>query len=185
MSPTHTNKGGLRYRYYASQAMLRKKPQAAGSLCRVPAAELEALVLAALRNHLNPASDTQQLPDSDRDLIERHLQRVTLTANEIRLRLREIVKDAREDRDAGGGASNSSECFICNVRAIAVPWTSPLPANVKGIIHVPAQHAAGKPASIWSRQAICERSTKQALPSADRYPQASSSAPTPSIRSPP
>jgi DNA invertase Pin-like site-specific DNA recombinase len=42
MSPSHTNKGGARYRYYVSQAVLQKKPQAAGSIGRVPAAEIEA-----------------------------------------------------------------------------------------------------------------------------------------------
>src|SRR6266480_3021894 len=53
MSPTHANKVGARYRYYVSRAVLQKKPQVPVSLGRVPAAELEALVLAALRNHLN------------------------------------------------------------------------------------------------------------------------------------
>ena len=78
MSPTHANKGGVRYRYYASQAVLQKKPRVPISVSRVPAAELETLVLAALRNHLNTSGSSQQLPDSDRDLVERHLERVTL-----------------------------------------------------------------------------------------------------------
>src|SRR5437773_7519849 len=38
MTPTHTNKRGARYRYYLSQAVLQKKPQARGSISRVPAA---------------------------------------------------------------------------------------------------------------------------------------------------
>jgi site-specific DNA recombinase len=46
MSPTHTNKGGARYRYYASQAVLQRKPQATGSIGRVPAAEIAANNLA-------------------------------------------------------------------------------------------------------------------------------------------
>ena len=37
MSPTHTNKGGARYRYYVSQAVLQGKPQPAGLVGRVPA----------------------------------------------------------------------------------------------------------------------------------------------------
>ena len=43
MSPSHTNKGGVRYRYYVSQAMLQNRP--AGSIGRVPATEIEALVV--------------------------------------------------------------------------------------------------------------------------------------------
>src|SRR5947208_11167559 len=75
MSPTHANKGGARYRYYISRAVLQKKPQVPVSLGRVPAAELEALVLAALRHHLNASGAGEQLPGNDRDLIERHLER--------------------------------------------------------------------------------------------------------------
>jgi site-specific DNA recombinase len=42
MSPSHTNRGGARYRYYVSQAVLQGKPQPAGLVGRVPAAEVEA-----------------------------------------------------------------------------------------------------------------------------------------------
>jgi site-specific DNA recombinase len=82
MSPTHANKGGARYRYYISQAVLQKKPQAPGSVSRVPAAELETLVLAALRHHFNASGTGEQSPGNDRDLVERQLERVTLTSNE-------------------------------------------------------------------------------------------------------
>src|SRR4029450_3677131 len=34
MSPTHTNKGGARYRYYVSQAVLQNKPHEAGLVVR-------------------------------------------------------------------------------------------------------------------------------------------------------
>src|SRR5437016_9815379 len=40
MSPTHSNKGGARYRYYVSQAALQRKPQPPGLVSRVPAAEI-------------------------------------------------------------------------------------------------------------------------------------------------
>ena len=53
MSPTHANKGGAHYRYYVSQAVLQNKPPPSGSVGRVPAAEIEALVVAALRSHLS------------------------------------------------------------------------------------------------------------------------------------
>jgi site-specific DNA recombinase len=61
MSPTHTNKGGARYRYYVCQAVLPRKPS--GWVSRVPAAEIEALVVTALRNHLNTSGAAEQLPD--------------------------------------------------------------------------------------------------------------------------
>jgi DNA invertase Pin-like site-specific DNA recombinase len=141
MSPTHTNKGGARYRYYVSHAVLQKKPRAPGSVSRVPAAEIEALVLAALRSHLNASGAGQQMPDDDCDLVERHVERVTLTANHAELRVRQIVEAAQ----AHDPANNSSGHPIASVTTIAVPWTSPIPAAVKGIIHVPAHNTPIKP----------------------------------------
>ena len=52
MSPTHANKGGARCRYCVSQAVLQNKPPPPELVGRVPAAEIEALVVAALRSHL-------------------------------------------------------------------------------------------------------------------------------------
>jgi hypothetical protein len=146
MSPTHANKVGARYRYYISRAVLQKKSQVPGSPGRVPAAELEALVLAALRHHLNASGTGEQLPGNDRDLVERHLERVTLTSNEIKLRVREIVEEAPQELCAHDTANNnSSGCPIADVTTIAVPWRSPVPAAVRGIVHVPAHNTPIKP----------------------------------------
>jgi DNA invertase Pin-like site-specific DNA recombinase len=145
MSPTHANKGGVRYRYYISQALLQNKPQMPGSVSRVPAAELEALVVAALRNDLTTSGAGQPLPDNDRDLVERHLERVTVTANEIKLRLREIVEQAPQECNTYEGAGTSSRPAMTTIKTIAVSWTSPVPAAVKGIIHVPAHNTPVKP----------------------------------------
>jgi site-specific DNA recombinase len=145
MSPTHSNKGGARYRYYISLAVLQKQPHVPGSVSRVPAAEIEALVVAALRNHLNASSIGQQLPDNDQDLVERHVERVTLTQSEIKLRLRQIVEEAPQDLDAHDTANNTSGRPIASITTIAIPWTSPVPAAVRGIIHVPAHNTPIKP----------------------------------------
>jgi site-specific DNA recombinase len=136
MSPTHANKGGARYRYYVSQAVLQNKPHPPGLVGRVPAAEIEALVVAALRSHLSASSAGEQLPNNDRDLLERHLERVTLTPNHLELRLRELVEptQAHDPANTSAGRPNAS------VTTMAVPWTSPVPAAVKGVIHVPAHN---------------------------------------------
>src|SRR4029453_11558938 len=47
MSASHSNKGGARYRYYLSQAVLQGKPQPTRLVGRVPAAETETLVVPA------------------------------------------------------------------------------------------------------------------------------------------
>jgi len=137
MSPTHANKRGARYRYYVSQAVLQGKPPPPGLVSRVPAAEIEALVVAALRNHLNARGGGEGLPDNDRDLLERHLERVTLTPNHLELRLRELIEPRQADHPVNDGSSGPP---IANVTTIIIPWSSPVPATVKGIIHVPAHN---------------------------------------------
>ncbi len=52
MSPSHANKCGVRYRYYVSSALVQGRKGEAGSLARVPAQPVEALVLDALRQRL-------------------------------------------------------------------------------------------------------------------------------------
>jgi site-specific DNA recombinase len=137
MSPTHTNKGGARYRYYISQAVLQGKRQPAGLVGRVPAAEIEALVVAALRSQLSASRAGEQLPKNDRELLERHLERVTLTLTRLELRLRQSLEAAQADNAATNGASATRNG---KVTTISLPWTSPVPAAVKGIIHVPAHN---------------------------------------------
>src|SRR5262249_10072855 len=124
MSPTHTNKGGARYRYYISQAVLQGKRQPAGLVGRVPAAEIEAFVVAALRNQLRASGAGEQLPDNDRELLERHLERVTLTLTRLELRLRQSLEAAQADNAATNGSSATRNG---NVTTISLPWTSPVP----------------------------------------------------------
>jgi site-specific DNA recombinase len=76
------------------------------------------------------------LPDDGRDLLERHLERVTLTSTYLELRLRQCVEAAQADH----GSNNSAGRSIANVTTITVPWTGPVPAVVKGIIRVPAHN---------------------------------------------
>ena len=85
MSPTHSNKLGVRYRYYVSRALLQNRKDEAGSVPRVPAPEIEQLVVDGIRAHLS----LPELPAdvTERDLIERHVERVTITSTAVEVRL--------------------------------------------------------------------------------------------------
>ena len=47
--------------------------------------------------------------------------------------------------DAHAGASTASGPPTTTVKTIAIPWTSPVPAAVRGIIHVPAHNTPIRP----------------------------------------
>ena len=117
MSPSHTNKGGVRYRYYVSQVVLQGKPQPAGLVSRVPAAEVEAFVMTALRKHLSASAPGEQLPENDLELLERHLERVTLSSNRLELRLRQTVEPAQADNAAN---KDPSALRVADVATITV-----------------------------------------------------------------
>ena len=57
MTPSHANKHGVRYRYYISHALLQKRTDEAGHVPRVPAPEVEHLVVKALRELSDKAAD--------------------------------------------------------------------------------------------------------------------------------
>ncbi|OYU47303.1 MAG: hypothetical protein CFE31_17430 [Rhizobiales bacterium PAR1] len=58
MAPSHSNKRGLRYRYYVSRALLDGAPDKAGKPARIPAIAIETLVTEALRKEQHANSQT-------------------------------------------------------------------------------------------------------------------------------
>jgi hypothetical protein len=92
MTPSTANARGVRYRYYVSCVLAQGRKNDAGSVPRVPAPEIEACVAAAIREQVPDAS-----PQSQRELIASHLQRVTVHKQKLELRLRtdEINEERR------------------------------------------------------------------------------------------
>src|SRR5262249_50656428 len=84
MSPSHARKGHVKYRYYLSSALLQGTPERAGSLRRVPASEIETLVLKSVRDHLKPSQ-----PIDDRSLVHTHVARVEVQPGRLVILLAE------------------------------------------------------------------------------------------------
>jgi hypothetical protein len=59
MIPTHATKAGIRYRYYVSTPVLHgeAKTASAGSVPRIPAADIEDIVVKSLKKHLAARQD--------------------------------------------------------------------------------------------------------------------------------
>jgi hypothetical protein len=84
MSPSHARKGHVKYRYYLSSALFQGGVERAGSVRRVPATEIEALVIKSVRDHLKPAA-----PIDDRGLINTHVARVEVQIDQLVIHLAE------------------------------------------------------------------------------------------------
>ena len=136
MSPSHSNKLGVRYRYYVSQAILQQRKAEAGSIARVPAAEIETLVLDGIRKHcasIGEAEDPTTI--ADRDLIERYVDSVIVKPQALELRL---VLASDTSAPAEASSINGSVPGELPMTTITLAWTGPSFAAVKGIVHVPS-----------------------------------------------
>jgi site-specific DNA recombinase len=109
MSPTWARKESKRWRYYVSQAALQGDKSKAGSILRVPAADVETLVTEAL-GKLSP--DRAASSTDIRNLIDR----VVIGRATIRIQLSEVA------------AENDSP------RVLTLPWTRPSPYRKREII---------------------------------------------------
>ena len=59
MTPSHARKRGTKYRYYLSSALLQGRAKQAGTVSRIPADEIEALVAKSVRGHLNVSTEIE------------------------------------------------------------------------------------------------------------------------------
>jgi site-specific DNA recombinase len=176
MGPSHAAKGGRRWRYYISRAVLKGRKQDAGSLTRVPAAEIEAQVSIAVRAILSsPERSTDRagrpvdrpISSASNATIERHavageqrpnnagfddnvrdaIERVTIGTGQIEIRLNEAVAPDEQDR------------------VLTMPWTPPSPYRRREIIQ-----GAGEPSSMIRPMRVKARAVfVEALGNAHRW----------------
>jgi site-specific DNA recombinase len=125
MSPTHARKHGVRYRYYTSLATLQERPGQAGSVNRVPAADVEGAVADAVRAHLKLPAKL-----SPADLIKTHVARVEVRSQRLIVDLRKHGPGRQRD-----GRSKRQQ-------RLEVVWTKP-PSKKRREILLPASPSTG------------------------------------------
>ena len=84
MGPTHARKGSVKYRYYLSTALTDGRPDEAGTISRVPAAEIESVVARSIRGHLKLPSAIE-----DKIVIGTYVNRVEVHSQHLSIRIRE------------------------------------------------------------------------------------------------
>src|SRR5262245_25409036 len=78
MTPSHVRKRGIKYRYYLSSVLFQGQSERAGSIRRVPATEIEALVIKSVRERLKLSALV-----NDRALVSTYITRVEIKADEL------------------------------------------------------------------------------------------------------
>jgi site-specific DNA recombinase len=142
MTPSHSRKHGLRYRYYVSSALIQGQPELVGSVTRVPAVEIECLVCNAVAQHANePAACV-------RELVRNHVARVDVTATAITVTVDPIPRSAPDqtldlavpeghgegdERDFGPSNPNDQHDTAEQV-VLSIPWTKRAAKRFRGIL---------------------------------------------------
>src|SRR6202795_5195706 len=116
MIATHATKAGIRYRYYASAPVLHgeAKTAPAGSISRVPAADIEDTVLKSLEACLAAQQDgstSSALQLRDRDALARLVAGIVVHSDRLIISLKS---------DSADDASDSED-----VRSLTIPWQKP------------------------------------------------------------
>jgi site-specific DNA recombinase len=91
MTPSHARKGNTKYRYYLSSALFNGAADRVGSVRRVPATDIEALVIKSVRQRLKPAP-----PIDDQSLVETHVARVEVQPTQLIIQLAQPERSNRK-----------------------------------------------------------------------------------------
>ena len=154
MTPSHTNKLGVRYRYYVSHALMQRRTAEAGRIARVSAPDIETSVVKALRDHVRKenkgAGDSKNdddknnnglIPYDDRELIARFLQRVTVKPDVIEIRSTLAATTSAHQKGKSSKPTKQRQTPF----EINVPWTAPTFVAHKGVQHDPLSGPAMRP----------------------------------------
>jgi site-specific DNA recombinase len=138
MTPSHCRKTGTKYRYYTSAVLTQGQPEVAGSISRVPAPEIEAVVGAAMRRHLDDTvEDTRQL-------IRAHVARVEVRPAELAITLAvpvgaaTVAGSAAQVPGSDSRTSHGDQHDGASPAILIIPWTKP-PAKRRREIIAPEQ----------------------------------------------
>jgi site-specific DNA recombinase len=137
MTPTHTNKLGARYRYYVSHALQQRRNEEAGTVSRVPAHDIETIVVKALRERPDiGVNGERQNVICDRELIEQQVDRVIVQPQAIEIQLKSEIEQQAGAHDQDDEADSESSRRVPSI--LNVPWSAAPSVEVKGIIHSPS-----------------------------------------------
>jgi DNA invertase Pin-like site-specific DNA recombinase len=118
MVPTHATKAGIRYRYYVSRPCLHgeAKTAKAGSVSRVPASDIEDVIINSLAEHLGHQSAMPASAKTGQSAVADLVDRIDVHSDRLAVRLR-----SQENRGTDKPADDSEPTNDC----LFIPWQKP------------------------------------------------------------
>jgi len=141
MTPTHSTKNGVRYRYYVSQPYLRGLAKSSSSsVGRVPAADIEAVVIKTLSSHLGDRNqhkaDQNQV---DRSTIATNVARIEVRKNQLAIQLKSLNADGASEIDRETERDlQTSNSDTTNGSLLLIPWCKPPSRKARELLLPPS-----------------------------------------------
>ena len=132
MTPSHSNKRGIRYRYYVSHVpLIQGRKREAGSVTAFPQPRSKTFVLQAVRQNLSTHN-----PDapSDQEAIIAQIDKIVVRRDALEIKLLETETELTNNIP---GTRKTKESPSASSNAISIPWTAKVFSAVKGIVHAP------------------------------------------------
>jgi DNA invertase Pin-like site-specific DNA recombinase len=126
MTPSYAVKNAIRYRYYISAALIQGQPDKAATLNRVPASEIEKIILSAVRKHIagkphNKAEAVGTDSLNDKELISGYVARVDVKTDHLAIQLSAKSGQDGERQDRRHSAEQDQPVHR-DSNVLVVPW---------------------------------------------------------------
>jgi hypothetical protein len=126
MTPSYAVKNAVRYRYYISAVLMQGQPDKAAKLNRVPATEIEKLILSAIRKHLAGKPHTKveaEGPHSlnDKELIATYVARVDVKPDQLAIQLSSSPNETARPQNRRHPAGQDERVHR-DPHVLVVPW---------------------------------------------------------------
>ena len=138
MTPTYAVKNGVRYRYYISAPLIQGQSDKAAKLNRVPAVEIEKLIISAVRKHLGTRPRNEMEAEgpislNDKELLSTHITRVDVKQDHLAIQLTVMPeqgsgtqngrrpKDYKNSNDQGQSHDRGGQSHP-DANILVVPW---------------------------------------------------------------
>jgi site-specific DNA recombinase len=119
MAPTHATKAGIRYRYYVSLPCLHGEAKTAkvGSVTRVPATDIEDVVVKSLNEHLKSEREIQGSTTTSHNAIAEVIDRIDVYRDRLAVRLRSL--------ESPGSIKLADDFEPTGERLLSIAWQRP------------------------------------------------------------
>jgi hypothetical protein len=128
MAPTHATKAGIHYRYYVSLPCLHGEAKTAkiGTVTRVPATDIEDVIVKSLNEHLRIERGMQDSVITGHSTIAELIDRIDVYRDRLEIQL--------SSRENPGTIKLVDDSEPTDDRLLSIPWRKPPPKRFRQIL---------------------------------------------------